>query len=127
MSDPPAAAGKLQLQSGQTVALLNCPRALERTLLNDVDGLRRMDRDPASADAVIAFVIRSDELSTVARPAIDAGRRDALAWLAYPKGGRLGTDLNRDSLRAALEADGVQPVRQVALDDVWSALRLRPR
>ena len=125
-SDPPPAGRKLQLQSGQSVALLNCPRALERTLLADVDGLRRVD-DPATADAVIGFVIRHEELSGAGRPAIDAGLRDAVAWLAYPKGGRLGTDLNRDSLRAALEPEGVQPVRQVAIDDVWSALRLRPR
>ena len=46
--------------------------------------------------------------------------------VAYPKGGQLGTDLNRDSLAATLKTHGIQPVRQVALDDVWSALRFRP-
>jgi len=37
-----------------------------------------------------------------------------------------GTDLNRDALAELVKARGVQPVRQVALDDTWSALRLRP-
>lgn len=125
MSDAPAAARKLQLQSGQTVALVDCPRALERTLLSDVPGLRRVE-DPSSADAVIAFVIRSEELGTAGQAAIDAARRGAVAWLAYPKGGRLGTDLNRDMLRETLARQGIQPVRQVAVDEVWSALRFRP-
>jgi hypothetical protein len=46
--------------------------------------------------------------------------------VAYPKAGHLGTDLNRDRLRDVLLALGVQPVRQVAIDGVWSALRVRP-
>ena len=45
---------------------------------------------------------------------------------AHPKAGQLGTDLNRDILARSLTDRGVQPVRQVAIDEVWSALRLRP-
>jgi hypothetical protein len=45
--------------------------------------------------------------------------------VAYPKAGQLGTDINRDTLAASLTDRGAQPVRQVALDDVWSALRFR--
>jgi phage-related baseplate assembly protein len=55
-----------------------------------------------------------------------AARRDALCWVAYPKAGQLGTDLNRDRLASALTEHGVQPVRQVSIDAVWSALRFRP-
>jgi hypothetical protein len=40
--------------------------------------------------------------------------------------GRLGTDLNRDVLAALLTERGVQPVRQVAIDETWPALRFRP-
>jgi hypothetical protein len=57
---------------------------------------------------------------------VAAARADRLAWISYPKGGRLGTDPNRDRLAAALAAHGVQPVRQVSIDDTWSALRFRP-
>ncbi len=63
---------------------------------------------------------------SVAAPAIEAARQDRLAWVAYPKAGKLGTDLNRDILAALLTAEGVQPVRQVAIDETWSALRFRP-
>jgi hypothetical protein len=43
-----------------------------------------------------------------------------------PWGAQLGTDLNRDILRESLADRGVQPVRQIAIDQVWSALRFRP-
>jgi hypothetical protein len=51
---------------------------------------------------VVAFVRSKAELATVAVPAIDAARRDKLAWIAYPKAGKLGTDLNRDLLSASV-------------------------
>jgi len=57
---------------------------------------------------------------------VTAASADRLTWVAYPKAGQLGTDLNRDSLAARLTALGVRPVRQVSIDDVWSALRFRP-
>ncbi|NTX09481.1 hypothetical protein HUA74_10530 [Myxococcus sp. CA051A] len=46
--------------------------------------------------------------------------------MAYPKAGQLDTDLNRDILARRLEQEGIQAVRQVAIDTVWSALRFRP-
>ena len=55
-----------------------------------------------------------------------SARADRLTWVSYPKSGQLGTDLNRDSLASLLAGSGVQPVRQVAIDGVWSALRFRP-
>jgi hypothetical protein len=57
---------------------------------------------------------------------IDAAAKDRLTWVSYPKAGQLGTDLNRDSLAALLAQSGLQPVRQISIDDVWSALRFRP-
>ena len=38
--------------------------------------------------------------------------------------GQLGTDLNRDRIRESIV--GLDTVRQVAIDNVWSALRLKP-
>jgi hypothetical protein len=57
---------------------------------------------------------------------VAAASQDRLTWVAYPKGGQLGTDLNSDSLAADLAESGVRPVRQISLDEVWSALRFRP-
>jgi hypothetical protein len=112
---------KLQLKPGQDVALIGVPDGVELEL---PDGVTEV-LDAGTADAVVAFLTTSGELADAGQPVLDAARRDAIAWLAYPKGGQLGTDLNRDLLRERLEVEGVQPVRQIAIDDTWSALRLR--
>jgi hypothetical protein len=113
---------KLQIKLGSRVTLLAVPPGLDLELAAMV---RKVD-DPATADAVLAFVVNARDLDAVAAPALNAAREDRLAWIAYPKGGRLSTDLNRDRLAAAAGEHGVQPVRQVSIDDVWSALRFRP-
>ena len=110
--------GKLQIKAGQSVTVVNPPPGL--VLPGMVAGA-----PAAVADAVVAFVARLEDLGS-AEQALAAARADRLAWISYPKGGRLGTDLNRDRLVAALAAHGVQPVRQVSIDDTWSALRFRP-
>jgi len=109
---------KLQLKPGQTLAVVNDQPGV-------LDAVDRPRSGPDDAEAVLVFVRSRAELDA-AEPAVRAASRDVLAWVAYPKAGRLGTDLNRDILAAALTARGLQPVRQVALDDVWSALRFRP-
>jgi len=110
--------GKLQIKPGQSVAVVNPPPSL---VLPGVVATAAA----ADADAVVAFVARREDLDS-AEQAVAAARADRLAWIGYPKGGRLGTDLNRDRLAAALAVHGVQPVRQVSIDDTWSALRFRP-
>lgn len=58
---------------------------------------------------------------------LGAAAEGGLVWLAYPKGGSgIETDVNRDILWEALKPTEWRPVRQVALDDVWSAMRFRP-
>jgi hypothetical protein len=111
---------KLQIKPGQQVAVIAAP--------GDAPPIGGSDPavSPAGADAVIAFTRSREELATVAAPAIEAARGDRLAWIAYPKAGKLGTDLNRDTLAAALSGHAIAPVRQVAIDETWSALRFRP-
>ena len=95
--------GKLQIKRGQSVAVVNPPPGL---VLPGVVATATA----ADADAVVVFVTRQEDLDS-AEQAVAAARADRLAWISYPKGGRLGTDLNRDRLAAALAAHGVQPVR----------------
>jgi len=109
---------KLQIKPGQTVSVRNVPPGLAWP----VDPA---DEDPRSADVVIGFAVMRRDLDALG-DVIDAARADRLAWIGYPKGGKLGTDLNRDRLVEAVSGLGVQPVRQVSIDDTWSALRFRP-
>ncbi|HEY2506744.1 MAG TPA: hypothetical protein VGI58_09515 [Streptosporangiaceae bacterium] len=114
-------AAKLQIKPGMQVAALAVPAGGP-----DLSALGPRAAAPDSAAAVIVFVHHAADLEQAAGPAIEAARQDRLAWIAYPKAGQLGTDLNRDRLARAMLDRGVQPVRQVSIDEVWSALRFRP-
>jgi hypothetical protein len=113
--------GKLQLKAEQRVVVEGLPAGVDLELDHT-----QLQSDAATADAVILFVATAAELREHGDAVVRAAKRDALAWVAYPKAGRLGTDLNRDSLARLMIERGVQPVRQVAINDVWSALRFRP-
>ena len=120
-------AKKLQLRPGQAVSALHVPQDLELDLPLDGDA----PGDGAAggdlpAPAILVFVTTFAEAEQRVSPAVEAAAADKLSWVAYPKAGKLGTDLNRDALAAFMTARGVRPVRQVALDGTWSALRFRP-
>jgi hypothetical protein len=80
----------------------------------------------ALRDADVALVFVSSAAAAremLAAHRADLTRPDAL-WIAYPKGNR--ADINRDSLWPIVGEYGLRPITQIALDEVWSALRFRP-
>jgi len=107
---------KLQLKPGQTVALVGTGPELE---------LSAPTAAPEAASAVVAFAKDSGELKTQLAVLQAVAGRGGVPWVAYPKAKQLGTDLTRDVIRDLVPAAGLDPVRQIALDDVWSALRLK--
>jgi hypothetical protein len=106
---------KLLLKPGVGFALVNAPKGQKVP-----EGAKPIMR--GAAEAVLFYVASQAELEASWGKAVaklaDGGR----LWVAYPKAGKLGTDLNRDVLAKAVIAKGFDPVRQVALDDTWSAL-----
>ena len=118
-------ARKLQVPAASTVAVLGRPSGVDLEVASDCLVLSD-PADAATAPVVISFVVHADDLVDVAGPAIAAAREDRLAWIAYPKSRQLGSDLNRDILVELVRDHGVQPVRAVSIDSVWSALRFRP-
>jgi hypothetical protein len=111
---------KLQLQPGQCVEVVALPPA-------DAPGLAGlvMAKKADGDSALLVFVTDRSVLEKHRPRIVKAASSDRLTWVCYPKAGKLGTDLNRDSLVGSLEAHSVQPVRQIAIDDTWSALRFR--
>jgi hypothetical protein len=85
---------------------------------------------PAPGDAgdgaLLVFVTTAAHLDEHVDRIVASATADRVTWVAYPKGGQLGTDLNRDSLAGILTKRGIQPVTQIAIDATWSALRFRP-
>jgi hypothetical protein len=107
---------KLQIRPGQKIAIIG--PAPELTVEAD-------RADPAAADAVLIFASDKAALEPQLPLLADVAGRGGIAWVAYPKARQLGTDLNRDIIRALVPAAGLDPVRQVSLDQTWSALRLK--
>ncbi len=86
-------------------------------------GARVVDR-PDEATTALVF---GDDAESLRMAVADYAEHLAVPetlWVAYPKGNR--TDINRDTLWPILAEHGMRPIGQVALDDVWSALRFRP-
>lgn len=111
-------AKKLNLKDGMKVRVIGKPADVD---LDDV-----VATASTKAEAILVFVKTLAEVDAKGAPLIEAAKEDRIAWAAYPKAGQLGTDLNRDVLWKHLEKQGIQGVRQVALDAVWSAMRFRP-
>lgn len=106
---------KLQVKPGWTVAIVDAPGDVA------IDARRA---DAAVADAVLLWVPDRAALDARIDVLRSAAARGAMTWIVYPKAKQLGTDLNRDIIHGLAPSFGLDPVRQIAVDDVWSALRL---
>jgi hypothetical protein len=112
---------KLQIPPGTPIFLINAPEEIQ---LGDAKISKKLD----STVAVLLFAETSKTLSnSSSKPAITSAQADRLSWIAYPKAGQLATDLNRDKLVAALAPQNIEGVRLVSIDEVWSAMRFRPK
>ena len=118
---------KLQVKPGQRMAVLNPPAGYLGKLASELAGVDVATEVAGQTEAVLLFVNSLVEVSQWVDTGIRAVKPGGLFWIAYPKGtSRVKTDVNRDRLWEAVQPTGWRPVRQVALDDVWSAMRFRP-
>jgi hypothetical protein len=84
-------------------------------------GVRRAS-SPQAADTALVFADDAASLRAILLANADDLGKGTL-WIAYPKANR--TDLNRDTLWPIGGEFGLRPIAQVAIDDIWSALRFR--
>jgi hypothetical protein len=116
---------KLRYRPGMRVGLHTAPAGFEAEVISAKDVVRAPAR-AKDLDIVQAFFTRRTHLErSLARLSASLGEGGIL-WLCYPKGGSLGTDLNRDVIRAIASKVGLEAVAIVAVDEVWSALRVKP-
>lgn len=84
----------------------------------------RIVSSPGKASTAVVFVEDAASLRKILGTAGDQLSGAEALWIAYPKGNR--ADINRDTLWPIVAEHGMRPIGQVAVDDVWSALRFRP-
>ena len=115
-------AEKLLIKPGEALSLVGAGPD-ERTVLGDLP-VGVVEVAPAEAAVTVTFVRTRDELLAqfgTELPALSGARA---VWFLYPKGGR--ADFNRDTFIQEAGAFGCRPISNVAIDDVWSAVRVRP-
>jgi hypothetical protein len=120
---------KLNLKAQSPILVLDAPQSFAKETAG-LKGAVQVHVRPAKGAAysfVLAFGAASTELSKAARAVVPILDGDAVCWFAYPKGTskRYASDINRDGLWALLKPLGLTPVRQVSIDEDWSALRFR--
>jgi hypothetical protein len=119
---------KLNLKDQREIVVFNAPETFEPEL-ESLDGVRvvRNPKNPKAVTYALAFATRQAELDRLSKMLASAAQGDALLWFAYPKGTskRYQCDFNRDSGWKVIRGAGFDSVRQVAIDEDWSALRFR--
>ena len=74
-------------------------------------------------DFALVFVVNEQQLGNIVRELLPALHRDAKFWVAYPKlGSKIATTLNRDCSWSCITGAGFEPVRDAAIDHVWTAI-----
>jgi len=119
---------KMNLKGHDEILVLNAPASFE-TEIGELDGVRVRRRMPKGGPVTFAlvFAVEQADVDSAAAALARLTQGDAIVWFAYPKGTsrRYRCSFNRDTGWRVLGENGFEPVRQVAVDEDWSALRFR--
>lgn len=120
---------KLQYKGEKPIVLINQPGYF-KFLKEELERISPIVTDVDEVDVVqcaIVFVQTKAEIDLIARFLADKANPNALIWMAYPKKSSKGyqSQLSRDVGWDAMGRYGYEPVRQISLNDDWSALRFK--
>jgi len=115
---------KLRYRPGSRVGLHGAPAGFEAEVISAKEVVRAKAGEK-NLDLVQAFFTRRTDLERQLSPIKASLGAGAILWLCYPKGRALGTDLNRDVIGEIAGKRGLQAVAIVAVDHVWSAVRVK--
>jgi hypothetical protein len=119
---------KLNLKDETEIFVFNVPKSFEPLLAMLADKqVRRKITTSSKVHFALAFAITQADVDTATEQLTARAAGDAILWFAYPKQSskKYKCEFNRDTGWAALGVAGYEPVRQVAIDEDWSALRFR--
>ncbi len=119
---------KLNLKDHRDILVLNAPTSFEPQL-RGLAGVhvRRSLPETGTVGFALVFATEQAEVDDATAELARVAEGDAIVWFAYPKGSsrRYKCSFDRDTGWTALGKAGFEPVRQVAIDEDWSALRFR--
>jgi hypothetical protein len=120
---------KLNFKDQPHIVVLNAPESFSAQVL-DMQSFTQVHSDLKSApnvNFVMAFCTQQAQVDSCAVAIAEQLVGDGIVWMVYPKGTskRYQCEFNRDNGWAILGQLGFEPVRMVAIDEDWSALRFR--
>jgi hypothetical protein len=119
-------AQKLLVREDYIVLLVNSPKGYNDTLGKLPRGAKVVTRSTKPVDLIQMFAATKAEMTELFVKVKSLLKENGLLWATYPKAGQLDTDLSREVVWECGQVVGMRPVSQIAVDDVWSALRFKP-
>jgi hypothetical protein len=124
----PSVFEKLNLKDNRRIVVLQAPESFEPALaeLLEVEILRSLETT-VDVEFFLTFVTKQYEVNRLGKLIAARAKGDAVVWFAYPKrtSKKYKSEINRDNGWDVMGAAGFEPVRAVAIDEDWSALRFR--
>lgn len=120
---------KLNFKDHTSVVVLNLPEELSETFAGQSE-YTKLVFNPSGLQGTsfaMAFVRTLEGVEEAVNTLLPILEGDAVLWMCYPKGSskRYSCAFNRDTGWSSLGKAGLEPVRQVSVNDDWSALRFR--
>ena len=119
---------KLNLKEQNDIVIVNAPESFEREIAS-LKGVtvRRSMSDVKQVDFSLTFATKQKDVDSLAKTVGRKAAGDVIVWIAYPKKSskKYTCEFNRDSGWPSMGEAGFEPVRMVAIDEDWSALRFR--
>jgi hypothetical protein len=120
---------KLNYKNQSSVCIINSPDSfkLELAEMNEITAIKTSFSNLKEIQFFLAFVTKQKEVDELSKKIGDLLLEDGLLWFAYPKGTskKYKCEFNRDNGWNELGLRGFEPVRMVAIDEDWSAMRFR--
>jgi hypothetical protein len=118
---------KLLLKPDYRYLLLNAPEGFLAELGELPPGVQLAEKPGGVFDLVQIFVKSKADLDALGEVALESVKPNGLLWVSYPKKtSKIKTDISRDYGWESLQEAGWGGVAMVAIDDTWSAMRLKP-
>jgi hypothetical protein len=125
MSDK-TVAQKLLLKPGYRFLLLNAPDGYAQQMGELPSNVVLETTPSGQADVIQCFITSKKQLEETLPGLKAALKPGAILWLTYPKlTSQLAADVNRDSINTYAQTLGLQGIAIIAVDDDWSALRVK--
>jgi predicted SnoaL-like aldol condensation-catalyzing enzyme len=118
---------KLGLKPGMRALVVGAPPGYVDSLAPLPDRVEISQNLSSTHEFVQFFATNKSDITKSGKKLVQSAAPGGLVWITYPKKtSGVDSDLSRETVWAAMEGTGWRPVSQIAIDDVWSALRFRP-